>query len=368
MASRTVVCPNCKKIIELSEVLLHEFQEEFEVKHKKDMQEAVRLAQEKVRKDFEEKNSEEIEKLKKENERKEEEFGKREVEASEEKKKLEEERKEFEANKIKEEERIREVVAKEESEKHRLEKLEWEKQKADMQKTVEELQRKGKQGSQQLQGEVLELDMEEQLKAQFPFDEFLPVPKGIKGGDIWQKICDKSGSVIGSVLWETKRTKEWHNNWLPKLREDSRTINASESILVTQVLPNGVKSFDRKDNVWVTNYEYALQTARYVRFLIMNIAVAKSSSSHKDEELRAIYEYITSETFKHKFQAHQEAVKTLRDDLVTERRLTEIRWKKREIQIERLDKNSSHMYSELQGIVPELADIEIIELDSGEEE
>ena len=368
MAVNTLICPNCKKNIELSEVLLHEFQEEFELKHKKDMSEAVRIAEEKAKIEFEKKNSEEIEKLKKQNEQAEESLRKKELETVEEKRKLEEAKKEFEKTKKQEEEKIREAVAKEESEKHRLEKLEWEKQKADMQKTVEELQRKGKQGSQQLQGEVLELDLEEQLKTQFPFDEFLPVPKGVEGGDIWQKVCDKSGNTIGSILWETKRTKTWSNNWLPKLREDSRKINASESILVTQVLPNGVKSFDRKDNVWVANYEYAIQTARYVRFLIMNIAAAKSSASHKDEELKAIYDYITSETFKHKFQAHQEGIEALRNDLISEKKLTEIRWKKREIQIERLDKNSSHMYAELQGIVPELPDIEIKELDSGEDD
>lgn len=366
--ANTLVCPNCKKNIELSEALLHEFQEEFALKHKKDMEEAVRLAEEKAKEEFEKKNSEEIERLKKQNEEKEEALRKKELEAEEEKKRLDEERKEFEQNRIKEEERIRENVAKEESEKHRLDKLEYEKKINDMQKALEDAQRKGKQGSQQLQGEVLELDLEEQLKSQFPMDEFLPIPKGVEGADIWQKVKDASGKDVGSIIWETKRTKTWDKKWLVKLKEDSRRVSASECILVSQILPVDVKSFHRIDGVWVTGYEFALHVVRTVRYLMLKIAVMKASVSHEDEELKQIYDYIISDAFRHKIEAHNEAIKSMEEDLSSEQRLTQIRWKKRAVQIKKLDNSISQLYGELQGIIPKLQDIEVLELDSGEDE
>lgn len=338
----TIKCIHCGKDIEISEAIRHEIEEQIRDRVTKDVEEKLRS---KVKEEYESKNEDIKKQLEEANKR----------------------NQELEKKKKEDEERIKEETLKEAAEKHRFEKLEYEKKISDMQKALEEAQRKGKQGSQQLQGEVLELDLEEQLKSQFPSDEFLPIPKGVAGGDIWQKVKDKREQVAGSIIWETKRTKGWDNKWLPKLREDARRINASEAILVTEVLPDGIKGFHRKDSVWISNYEYALHTARNVRFLILTVAAVKSSASHKDEELRAIYQYITSEAFKHKFEAHFEAVGALREDLAAEKRATEIRWKKREAQIDRIDRSSSQMYGELQGIAPELPDIKTLSLSSGGE-
>ncbi len=325
----TITCIHCGKDIKLSDALSHELTEEREKIKKATEQETRKRLQE----EFE--NKEKV----------------RDKEIEEEKRKNKNLIEGLEKRKKEDEDKVREETAKAAAEKHRLEKMEWEKQKADQQKLIEELERKGKQGSQQLQGEVLELDLEKQLKIQFPQDEFLPVPKGVEGGDIWQKVSDKNGKLAGSILWETKRTKAWSPSWLPKLREDARKIGATECILISEALPSDVKSFHRKENVWISNYEYALHTARTIRFLILSIAAAKSAAGHNDDELRAIRDYITSDTFRHKFESHQESVKALKDDLTAEKRAAEIRWKKREIQIDRLDRNSSQMYVELQGII-----------------
>lgn len=331
----TIKCIHCGREIELSDALAHELAEETE----------------RIRKTTEDETRKRLteEFAKREKERK--------LELEDEKKKNRELIEAFEKKKKEDEEKVREQSLKESSEKYRLEKLEWEKQKADMQKALEDAQRKAKQGSQQLQGEVLELDLEGQLKNQFPLDEFLPIPKGVEGADIWQNVRDERGNIAGSILWETKRTKNFDKKWLAKLREDTRRVNASECILVTEVLPPDVKSFHRIDGVWVSGYEYALHIARTVRFLLFKIAVTKNSVSHEDEELRTIYNYITSDSFRHKIEAHNEAVKTLRDDLFSEIRTTQTRWKKRETQIARLDSSISQLYGELQGIIPELEDI-----------
>lgn len=346
----TIKCIHCGLEFKPSDAIAHELDEEKE--------RILKTVEEDARKKFEEENAVREKERNKELEL-----------AVQKNKELAESLASAEKKRKEEEERIREETvektSKEISEKHRLEKLEFEKKIGDMQKALEEAQRKGRQGSQQLQGEVLELDFEAQLKNQFPQDEFLPVPKGVEGGDIWQRVVDKNGNTAGSIIWETKRTKAWSPSWLPKLREDGRKIGASECILISEVLPQDVKSFSRKDNVWISNYEYALHTARTIRFFILSVAAAKSGAAHNDEELRAIRNYITSDAFRHKFESHQEAVKALKDDLSAEKRASEIRWKKRETQIDRLDRNSSQMYGELQGIVPELEDIEPLTLDSG---
>jgi hypothetical protein len=330
-----IKCIHCGRDIKISDALAHELKEETERIRKAAQQEARK----KLEGEFESREKQ------------------RKLELEEEKKKNKELIEAFEKQQKESEQKIREEIAREAAEKHRLEKLEWEKTKADMQKALEEAQRKAKQGSQQLQGEVLELDLEGQLKNHFPLDEFLPVPKGVEGGDIWQNVRDERGNSAGSIIWETKRTRNFDKKWLAKLREDTRRVNAGECILVTEILPNEVKSFHRLDGVWVTSYEYAIHIARTVRFILLKVAATRASASHQDGELRRIYEYITSESFRHKFEAHFEAVKALRDDLASEKRLTEIRWKKRETHIDRLDRSASQMYGELQGVIPELSDI-----------
>lgn len=253
--------------------------------------------------------------------------------------------------------KIRETIAKTEQEKSKLKELELQKQIDDMKKAVEEARRKGEQKSQQLQGEVLELNLEKQLKDIFAFDEFLPIPKGFEGADIWQKVRNKHGQEAGSIIWEIKRTKSWSKGWLPKVREDARKVNASVCILVSDVLPEGINYYERVDGVWVCSCSLAIVLAKVLRESLLQVAIAKSSASHKDEKLQEIYDYITSEAFRHKIEAHFESVKYLRDDLEMEKRAMERIWKKREVQIQRLDRSMSQMFGEIQGIAGPLLPI-----------
>src|SRR6185437_1532410 len=203
-------------------------------------------------------------------------------------------------------------------------------------KVNQELQRKLEQGSQQLQGEALELNLEEKLKTTFPSDEFLPVPKGVEGGDIWQKIKFRD-KVVGTILWETKRTKAWSKGWLVKLKDDVGRINATEAILVSQVLPQDSSHFDRKEGVWITTYEHAINICRYVRFLITTVDSIKSSTHHTEEEWGQIRDYMMSESFKNRMQSHFDNINLLRDILRAEKRATELKWKKQDAVIEKLD-------------------------------
>ena len=359
-----VKCPNCGELVEISEAIKHQVEEvvlaEEKNRHKEELEKLRQEIEEKAAKklkdelDFKLKDSNnELEETKKRSKELQEQLlettkSVRELKEQYEKKDLENEKK------INEQiEKIREDVSKTVAEKARLKELELEKKLNDTQKALEDAQRKSRQGSQQLQGEVMELDLEARLKETFANDEFTPIPKGIEGADIWQKVRNNHGQEAGSVVWEIKRTKAFSKGWLPKLREDARKVNASECVLVTDTMPDDIKHYSRVSGVWITTFDDALVLATALRYTLMQVAIAKSAASHEDEKLQEIYDYITSEAFRHKIEAHFESVKSLREDLEGEKRVMERVWKKREVQIHRLDKSMSQMFGEIQGIAGE---------------
>lgn len=369
------ICPHCKKTVEISDALKHQIKEqvlEGQKEERENWEKEIQIRLEKKIKEefeFEKKNAvNELLEAKERNKQLQEqllELNKtmRDLRDQNERKELENEKKLNEQI-----EKIKEEATKTASEKARLKELELEKKLTDTQKALEDAQRKSQQGSQQLQGEVMELDLEQKLKSTFVFDEFCPIPKGIEGADIWQKVKNKHGQIAGSIVWEIKRTKAFSQGWLAKLREDARKINASICILVTEVMPDGVKHFERQSGVWICSQEYAVLLANVLRDSLLQVAIAKSAASHKDDKLQEIYDYIVSEAFRHKMEAHFESVQSLKDDLDIEKRSTERMWKKREIQIQRLDKSMSQMFGELQGIAgPALPSIKNLTLESGEE-
>lgn len=351
-----IVCPNCGKKIQIDQAVKHQLEETIlkEERHKQklELEKATNRAKEELEKKYKLEAEKELEKSNKEKFLLEEKL-----------KKQQEEKESFEK-------RIKEEAVKKAEEEQRLRLKEKDLQLEEIKKVNEDLKRKLEQGSQQRQGEVLELDLEEKLKSAFPNDEFLPVPKGVEGGDIWQKVMFK-GKVIGSILWETKRTKAWSNGWIVKLKDDAAKISASESIIVSQVLPDGASNFDRKDGIWITSYEHAIGICRFVRFLITSMANVRSSASQTEEDWGKIRDYMMSDTFRHRMQSHFDVIKALKDVLEAEKRSTLLRWKKQESQIEKLDSNTVNFYGELKEIVsnlPEIKGIDSTMLDSGDEE
>jgi hypothetical protein len=351
-----ITCPNCGKQFELSQALKHQIEESVSKKNQQEYEAKLEKIKTEIsdatEKKFKEENLKELEK------------------ANKEKEVLENKLLKEQKNREEFEKRISEQASKKADDEQRLKIKEKDLQLDEIRKVNEDLKRKLEQGSQQRQGEVLELDLEEQLKAKFTSDEFVPVPKGVEGADIWQKVRFQ-GKVVGSILWETKRTKAWSNGWITKLKDDAAKVSASESIIVTQVLPEGITNFDRKDGVWITTYEHAISICRYVRFLVTTIASIKSSTSQTDEEWGQIRDYMLSDSFRHRMQAHFDGVKALRDGLDAEKRTTLLRWKKQESQIEKLDTNTTNFYGELKAIVSNLPEIKGVDaplLEDGSEE
>ncbi len=232
-----------------------------------------------------------------------------------------------------------------------------------MQKQIEELKRRAEQGSQQLQGEVQELELENILRAKFPFDTIEPVAKGEFGGDAMHRVVSASGQLSGTILWESKRTKNWSDGWLTKLREDQRTAKADIAVLVTQVLPKGVESFDVVDGVWVTTPRAALPVATVLRHSLLQVSAARQVTEGQQTKTEMVYQYLTGPRFRHRVEAIVEAFSSMQEDLDKERKAIMRQWAKREEQIERVMGATVGMYGDLQGIAGKsLQEIEGLEL------
>ena len=219
-----------------------------------------------------------------------------------------------------------------------------------MQQTIEELKRKAEQGSQQLQGEVQELELENLLRVKFPFDSIEPVAKGEFGGDVLQRVVSSTGQQCGSILWESKRTKNWSDAWLTKLREDQRTAKAEISVLVSQVLPKGIDAFDVVDGVWVTSPRAAIPVATVLRNTLLQVSMARQVGEGQQTKTEMVYQYLTGPRFRHRVEAIVEAFSSMKDDLDKERKAILKQWAKREEQIERVLQATVGMYGDLQGI------------------
>ena len=257
----------------------------------------------------------------------------------------------------------RQQAKKEAEDEQKLKVMEKEQTIAAMQKQIEDLKRRAEQGSQQLQGEVQELELENLLRSKFPFDAIEPVPKGEYGGDVLQRVAGTGGQPSGTILWESKRTKNWSDSWLVKLREDQRTAKAEIAVIVSQVLPKGVETFEMVDGIWVTHPRAALPVAAILRQSLLDIAVARQTSEGQQTKTEMIYQYLTGPRFRQRVEAIVEAFSTMQEDLDRERKAIMKQWAKREEQIMRVMGATVGMYGDLQGIADKsLQEIEGLEL------
>ena len=257
----------------------------------------------------------------------------------------------------------REQAKKEAEEGLKLKVMEKEQTIASMQTQIEELKRRAEQGSQQLQGEVQELELEAVLRTKFPRDTIEPVPKGEFGGDALQRVIGPLGQVCGTILWESKRTKNWSDGWLVKLRDDQRTAKADIAIIVSQTLPKDIESFDLVDGIWVTNAKSVFSLAVALRHSLIELASARQALDGQQTKTEMVYQYLTGPRFRHRVEAIVEAFSSMQEDLDREKKAITKQWAKREEQIERVMGATVGMYGDLQAIAGKsLQEIEGLEL------
>ena len=219
-----------------------------------------------------------------------------------------------------------------------------------MQRQIEELKRRAEQGSQQLQGEVQEMELEALLTAKFPRDTIQPVPKGEFGGDVLHRVIGPLNQVCGTILWECKRTKSWSDGWLPKLREDQRAAKAEIAVIISQALPKEVETFGLIDGVWIADPKVALPLALSLRQTLIEVASARQASEGQQTKMEMVYSYLTGPRFRQRVQAIVEAFSSMKEDLDREKKAIIRQWAKREEQIDRVMQATVGMYGDLQGI------------------
>ncbi|SFG29483.1 DUF2130 domain-containing protein [Pontibacter chinhatensis] len=237
-----------------------------------------------------------------------------------------------------------------ESEQTELKLKEKDKQIEDMKKLVEEMKRKSEQGSMQLQGEVQELALEEKLQQTFPFDLIAEVGKGVRGADALQTVRGTMGEDCGTIIYESKRTKAFGNDWVEKLKADARTAKADIMVLVTEVLPKGMQHFGQYEGVWVCTYQEFVPMVVLLRDCLLKVAAATASQENKGSKMQMLYNYLTSTEFSHQFAAVAEGISSLKSGIVKERAQMEKIWKEREKQLEKSLLNICGMYGSVRGI------------------
>lgn len=247
---------------------------------------------------------------------------------------------------------------------HVLKVKELEKQLDDQRKLAEEMRRKAEQGSMQMQGEVQELLLEELLKTSFPFDQISEVGKGVRGADCIQLVRNSLGQEAGKIIYESKRTKDFNQEWIDKLKADMRSQGADIAVIVTQTFPKELDRFGEKDGVYICSFQEVKSVALLLRNAILKIYETKKSQVNKGDKMSFLYDYLTSNEFSEQWKAVGEGFRQMRSSIQKERDAMEKLWKAREKQLEKVLLNAMHIKGSIEGI----AGADAIHLDLLEDE
>ena len=246
---------------------------------------------------------------------------------------------------------IRTAAAEERDRHYQLKHAEKDKQLADALRVNDELRRKLEQGSQQSQGEVFEVALEDWLQEAFPSDEVVSVPTGSQGADVIHRVRTQGGIICGRIVWEAKRTKHWNEQWIHKLREDQRNAKADVAIIVSEALPKDMDRFGMRGEVWVTDFPSLLGLTTAIRKSLIEVALTKRAVASKDSTVEVLFEYLTGPEFRHRVEAIVRTYTEMRQELEEEKRIAARRWARRDKQLDLVIDSASGMYGDLQGLI-----------------
>ena len=259
----------------------------------------------------------------------------------------------------------REKIRKQEDDKNELKFATLNKQLEEQKKLTEEMKRKQEQGSMQLQGEVMELAIEEWLASQFPLDTIDEIKKGANGADCLQIINTRELQNCGSIYYESKRTKAFSASWIEKFKNDIRVKKADLGVLVTEVLPNGMDRMGMKDGIWICTYEGFKGLCAVLRQTLIQVSQAVQSQENKGDKMAMLYDFLTSNEFHLQMEGIVEGFTQMQSDLNSEKRSMQRIWSQREKQIDKVIINAVNMYGSIRGIAGNAVQaIKALELDN----
>lgn len=233
---------------------------------------------------------------------------------------------------------------------------------------IEEMKRKAELTSQQLQGEVQELAIEEYLKAHFALDEIVEIKKGASGADCLQIVHTREIPNCGQIYYESKRTKAFSKEWIEKLKNDMRQKGVEVGVIVTETMPVGMERMGLLEGVWVCSFEEFKALCAVLREGVISVQRARKSQENKHDKMHLLYHYLTSAEFKMQIEAIVEGFTQMQSDLDAEKRAMQRLWKQREKQLQKVLANSIDLYGAIQGIAGSaIGNIKQLELPFNEE-
>jgi hypothetical protein len=245
---------------------------------------------------------------------------------------------------------IEDRAKKMEGERFDLKIKELEKKLADQVELAEVMRRKAEQGSMQLQGEVLELALEELLRTSYPYDTIEEVAKGTRGADCTQLVRNNVAQLCGKIIYESKRTKSFTNEWIEKLKTDMRATQADIAVIVTNALPKDMDTFGFRDGVWICRFSDVKPLSFLLRDSLVKVYGAMVTQEGKGDKMQLLYNYLTGNEFRQNVEAVVEGFISLKDGITRERAQMEKLWKEREKQIEKVLLNTTQFYGSIKGI------------------
>ncbi|HTE30123.1 MAG TPA: DUF2130 domain-containing protein [Chryseolinea sp.] len=247
----------------------------------------------------------------------------------------------------------------------RMKSAELQKKLDDQSRLINEMKRRTEQGSMQTQGEVQEVAIEEYLQRTFPRDIIDEISKGKKGGDCVHIVQDQYKNECGRILYESKRTRHFSNDWIAKIKDDMRLQQAGLGVIVTEALPDGMVRFAEIDGIWVCTFVEFKALSRLFRSNMCRIGEVLSAQENKGEKMNLIYSYVTSIEFKQKLEAAFESYRDMQEDLIKEKMLFTTQWSKREKKLMKAMENLASLYGDVRGIaggaVQEISGLELAE-------
>lgn len=236
-----------------------------------------------------------------------------------------------------------------------------------LKKQLQEAQRKAELGSQQLQGEVQELAIEEYLRAQFPLDDILEIKKGAYGGDCVQVVHTREMQNCGKIYYESKRTKEFQRVWIEKFKADMCKAGADVGVIVSQTMPKELERMGLLEGIWICTLEEFKALCAVLREGVIQVKIAQKSQENKQDKMSLLYHYLTSSEFRMQIEAIVEGFVQMQSDLDSEKRAMQRLWKQREKQIQKVLENTIGMYGSLKGIAGNaIGEVKALELSPSE--
>lgn len=264
---------------------------------------------------------------------------------------------------------IEEATKKRKDEEFELTRKEFEKKLEDQKNLINEMKRKAEQGSMQLQGEIQELELEEILRRAFVYDNVEEIKKGIRGADAIQTVKNEFGQSCGKIVFESKRTQNWSEGWIDKLKEDQRALGAEIAVLVTQVMPKDMERFGEREGVWICSFHEVISLVFVLRQILLKSQSEKAIQENKTDKMGLLYNYLTGIQFRQQLEAIVEGFSSMKEELEKEKRAMKRIWKEREVQIEKVIDNTIDMYGSIKGIAGNaISPIKPLELGNGDDE